>query len=302
MVEHVQNINHAVVTLDVALPGIIWGWMITLNMWAKSIATGVILVGGYLVYRYKNKNADVRGIKTIIPIISFIFLNIFLLFTLLDLHQPLRMINIFLHPHFTSAITVGAWMATALTGIIAFMSYLVIIKKDTGTLYDALLKWAIFLSVPVTMYTAVIMGQASARELWQTPAELIQMMLAAFLVGSATLSFFSTHWTKEARRDLAIILGMSAFLSFTIYMGEYFLSWKLAEAEATMAFVHSGGEYNLLFWAGQIIGFVLPAVFALLATRHGSSALLKTAAVLAIIGLYMAKHVWLVIPQLLSLS
>ncbi len=302
MVEHVQNINNAVVTLDVALPGIIWGWMITLNMWAKSIATGVILVGGYLVYRYKDEKGGVQGIKNIIPIVAFIFLNIFLLFTLLDLHQPFRMINIFLHPHFTSAITVGAWMASALTGIIAYMTFLVIIKKNTNGIYNTLFKWAIFLSVPVTMYTAVIMGQASARELWQTPAELIQMMLAAFLVGSATLAFFSDRWSKEARRDLAIILGMSAFLSFTIYMGEYFLSWKLAEAEAIMAYVHAGGEYNLLFWAGQVVGFILPAIFAFMATRNGNGMLLKLAAVLAIIGLYMAKHVWLIIPQLLSLS
>ncbi len=302
MVEHVQNINNAVVTLDVALPGIIWGWMITLNMWAKSIATGVVLVGGYLFFRYKDEKGGVPGIKTIIPIVAFIFLNIFLLFTLLDLHQPFRMINIFLHPHFTSAITVGAWMASALTGIIAYMSFLVVVKKNTTGLYETLLKWAIFLSVPVTMYTAVIMGQASARELWQTPAELIQMMLAAFLVGSATLAFFSPKWSKEAKRDLAIILGMSAFLSFTIYMGEYFLSWKLAEAEATMAYVHSGGEYNMLFWAGQIIGFILPAIFSFMATRNGSAPLLQIAAILSIIGLYMAKHVWLVIPQLLSLS
>ena len=302
MVEHVQNINNAVVTLDVALPGIIWGWMITLNMWAKSIATGVVLVGGYLIYRYKDEKGGVPGIKNIIPIVAFIFLNIFLLFTLLDLHQPFRMINIFLHPHFTSAITVGAWMASALTGIIAYMTFLVIIKKNTNGIYNTLFKWAIFLSVPVTMYTAVIMGQASARELWQTPAELIQMMLAAFLVGSGALAFFSDKWSKEARRDLAIILGMSAFLSFTIYMGEYFLSWKLAEAEAIMSYVHSGGEYNLLFWAGQVIGFILPAILAFMATRNGSGALLKLASILAIIGLYMAKHVWLIIPQLLSLS
>ncbi|MCF6201547.1 MAG: polysulfide reductase, partial [Hydrogenimonas sp.] len=40
MVEHTAAATHAVVTLDVALPGIVWGWMITLNMWAKSIATG----------------------------------------------------------------------------------------------------------------------------------------------------------------------------------------------------------------------------------------------------------------------
>ncbi len=301
MIEHAQNINNAIVSMDVALPGVVWGWMITLNMWAKSIATGVILVGAYLLARYGKDNKDLKGLKNIIPIIAFVFLNIFLLFTLLDLHQPFRMINIFLHPHWTSAISVGAWMATALTGVIAFMTYLVMFKNETGELYDKLMKVAAVLAIPVTLYTAVIMGQSSARELWQTPAELLQMALAAFLVGAATLSFFSDRWSANARRDLGIIMAMSAFMMFTVYMGEYFLSWKLAEAEATMAYVHSGGEYNFMFWLGQI-GIFAAFALAFMSTRNSSGSTLKLAAIISIIGLYIAKHVWLIIPQLLPLS
>ncbi len=297
---HTETINHAIVTLDVALPGIVWGWMITLNLWAKSIATGTILVGGFLLARYSEDN--LKGLKNILPVVAFIFLNIFLLFTLLDLHQPFRMINIFLHPHFTSAITVGAWMATVLTGIIAFMSFLVIVKKETDGIYNTLLKAAIVLAIPVTLYTAAIMGEASARELWQTPAELIQMALAAFVAGSATLAFFSGSWTKDAKRDLAIILAVSAFLSFIMYMGEYYLSFKSEEAEATLAYVQTGGAYHTLFWLGQVIGYILPFFIAIGAIRNGNGAMLKLAAILALIGLFIAKHVWLIIPQLLSLS
>ena len=119
MVEHGINATQAIVTLDVALPGIIWGWMITLNMWAKSVGTGVILVGASLLYRHKKE--EMPNLRWMMPLISFIFLNIFLLFTLTDLHQPYRMINIFLHPHWTSAITVGAWMASLFTGLITLM-------------------------------------------------------------------------------------------------------------------------------------------------------------------------------------
>ncbi len=301
MVEHTQIINHAKVTLDVALPGIVWGWMITLNLWAKSIATGTILVGAFLLARHKDEGG-VNGIRMLIPIMAFIFLNIFLLFTLLDLHQPFRMINIFIHPHFTSAITVGAWIATALTGVIALMTYLSIIKKETKGLYDSLLKVAVVLAIPTTLYTAVIMGEASARELWQTPAELAQMAFAAFVAGSSLLAFFSGKWTAEARRDLAIILGTAAALSMTMYLGEYFFSWKGAEVEATMAAIHSGGEYSGLFWAGQVIGYMIPIVLSIMAVRKGNAGLLKLAALCALIGLFMAKHVWLIIPQLLSLS
>jgi len=299
--DHSQIINNAVVTMDVALPGIVWGWMITLNLWAKSIATGTVLVGAFLLARHKDEGG-VNGIRMIIPIIAFIFLNIFLLFTLLDLHQPLRMINIFLHPHFTSAITVGAWIATALTGVIAFMTFLSLVKKETKGLYDTLLKVAVVLAIPTTLYTAVIMGEASARELWVTSAELMQMAFAAFLAGSAILAFFSERWTKEARRDLAIILAVAAALSLLMYMGEYYFSWKAAEVEATLAHVHEGGDWHFMFWAGQIIGYIIPLVLSIMAIRNGSGGLLKIAAICALIGLFIAKHVWLIIPQLLSLS
>ena len=66
----------AVVTLDIPLPGIIWGWMITLNMWAKSIGTGVILVGAFLLYRHKKE--AMPKLRWLMPHISFVALNVFL--------------------------------------------------------------------------------------------------------------------------------------------------------------------------------------------------------------------------------
>ena len=305
----------AVVTLDVALPGIIWGWMITLNMWAKSIGTGVILVGAFLLYRHKRE--ELSGIRWKMPLISFIFLNIFLLFTLLDLHQPLRMVNIFLHPHWTSAITVGAWMASLFTLLITIMMLIGFFdahpdvrkhcplantcRKMSG-FYEAVFPFVVFLAIPVTLYTAIIMAESSARELWQAPAELIQMLLAAFMVGSATLILISNNWSKSAKQDLALVLAISVFLSFTMYMGEYFFSFKSAEAEATLEFVHKGGAYNVEFWSAMVLGYIIPFFIAIGNLKEENRTLIKFAALTALIGLYLAKDVWLKIPQMLSLS
>jgi formate-dependent nitrite reductase membrane component NrfD len=95
MVDTAIHATQAVVTLDVPLPGIIWGWMITLNMWAKSIGTGVVFLAAFLWFR--NNKEDMPNLRWTMPVISFLALNVFLLFTLVDLHQPYRMINIFLH-------------------------------------------------------------------------------------------------------------------------------------------------------------------------------------------------------------
>ncbi|WP_456450275.1 NrfD/PsrC family molybdoenzyme membrane anchor subunit [Hydrogenimonas sp.] len=299
MVEHATAATNAVVTLDVALPGIVWGWMITLNMWAKSIGTGVVLVGVYLLKKYGDR---VGTVKTAMPVISFIFLNIFLLFTLLDLHQPFRMWHIFFYPHWTSAITVGAWLATIFTGIIFLMAAGRVLNKIDDELYNKLM-WAAFVfAIPVTLYTATIMGESTARELWQTPTELIQMALAAFIGGSATYLILGVG-DEKVKRDLAIVLGVSAALSFIVYMGEYYFgAMKAEEVAATIAFVKEGGSYHTMFWVGQTMGYILPVVLVILGLKNKSGSLLALASVLALAGLWIAKHVWLVIPQLLNLS
>jgi len=315
MVENTVQATQAIVTLDVALPGIIWGWMITLNMWAKSIGTGVIFVGAFLLYRHKKE--DMPNLRWIMPLISFVALNVFLLFTLVDLHQPYRMINIFLHPHWTSAITVGAWMASLFTGLITiimligsfdafpeFRRHCGIAKRVRGisSFYEKIFPLVVVLAIPVTMYTAIIMAESSARELWQAPTEVMQMMWAAFMAGSSVLIFASSSWTRDTRKDLALILAMATFFSFAMYMGEYFFSFKSAEAEATLAFVHVGGSYNSEFWFGMILGFVIPFFLAVSNMKTDNQILFRFAAILALVGLYLAKDVWLKIPQMLPLS
>ena len=289
----------AVVTLDVALPGIVWGWIITMNMWAKSIGTGVIFMLFYLLKKYPNEAGQLRFP---VMVVSLVFIHMFLLFTVIDLHHIFRFWHIFFHPHITSAITVGAWIVTGLVGLLFWMTYLVFIKKDTVA-FDKLLPWAVIVSIPVTLYTAAIMAEATARELWQMPTEAVQMILAATLAGSATLILMSKKLPYEAKRDLGIILGLSAAMAFIIYMSEMvFGPMKAEEVMVTLQAVKGAGQYTTMFWIGQLMAFIIPMVLVLLSISSKSESLLKLAAVLAIVGLWIVKHVWLIIPQLLNLS
>ena len=316
MVENTIHATQAVVTLDIPLPGIIWGWMITLNMWAKSIGTGVVIVGAYLLYKYKKE--EVPNLRWIMPLISFVALNVFLLFTLVDLHQPYRMVNIFLHPHWTSAITVGAWMASLFTLLMTILMVIgaadafpglggkkckvTALARNNSGLYEKLFPFVVFLAIPVTMYTAIIMAESSARELWQAPTEMTQMLLAALMGGSAALILSSGSWDKGVRKDLSLVLMVAVFASFLMYMGEYFFSFKSSEAEATLAYVHAGGEFNVEFWFGMVLGFIIPFFLAASTIKSDNTTLLRFAAILTLVGLYLAKDVWLKIPQMLPLS
>lgn len=299
MVHETIAATNAVVTLDVALPGIVWGWIITMNMWAKSIGTGIIFLGFYLLKKHPEQTGFIR-----LPIvaISIVFIHIFLFFTVIDLHQMFRFWHIFFYPHLTSAITIGAWMATGFVGLLLGMAYFIYMKKDEA-MYDKLLGWTVLLAVPVTLYTAGLMAQSTAREIWQMPTESAQMILAALLAGSATMILLGGNKFSDAvKKDLAIVLGLAAAAAFILYMAEIIFGPMKAEEVAAVLQYIKGGEYTVMFWIGQVMAFIVPMVLVCLSLKNQSYYLLKIAAVSALIGLWVSKHVWLVIPQLLPMS
>ena len=292
--------TQAVVTLDVALPGTVWPWLVTVNMWAKSIGTGVIFMLFLLLKKYPDEAGQLRFPVTVV---SIIFIHIFLLFTLADLHQPFRMWHIFFHPHWTSAITVGAWMATLFVGLLFLLAFLSFVKKDNAA-FDKTLTWVVALAIPVTLYTAALMSQCTARELWQMPTESAQMIFAALLSGSAFMILvFGSKLSWEANRSLSNILALSAFMAFILYMSEYvFGPMKAEEVAAVLEYIKGDGPYTIMFWLGQWIAYLLPMLLIVLSRASKSASILKLAAILALVGLYLVKNVWLMIPQLLPMS
>lgn len=299
MVHETIAATNAVVVLDVALPGIVWGWIITMNMWAKSIGTGIIFLAFYLLKKHPEQTGFIR-----FPVvaISIVFIHIFLFFTVIDLHQMFRFWHIFFYPHLTSVITIGAWMATGFVGLLFGMAYAIYLKKDEA-LYDKLLGWTTILAVPVTLYTAGLMAQSTAREIWQMPTESAQMILAALLAGSATMLLLGGNKFSDAiKKDLALVLGLSAAAAFILYMAELIFGPMKAEEVAAVLHYVKGGEYTVMFWIGQVLAFIVPMVLVCLSIKNQSYYLLKIAAVSALIGLWVSKHVWLVIPQLLPMS
>ncbi len=299
MVHETIAATNAVVTLDVALTGVVWGWIITMNMWAKSIGTGIIFLGFYLLKKHPEQTGFIR-----LPVvaISIVFIHIFLFFTVIDLHQMFRFWHIFFYPHLTSAITIGAWMATGFVGLLLGMAYFIYMKKDEA-MYDKLLGWTVLLAVPVTLYTAGLMAQSTAREIWQMPTESAQMILAALLAGSATMILLGGNKFSDAvKKDLAIVLGLAAAAAFILYMAEIIFGPMKAEEVAAVLQYIKGGEYTVMFWIGQVMAFIVPMVLVCLSLKNQSYYLLKIAAVSALIGLWVSKHVWLVIPQLLPMS
>jgi protein NrfD len=190
--------------------------------------------------------------------------------------------HIFFHPHWSSAITVGAWMATLFVGLLFLLAFLSFIKKDNAA-FDKTLTWVTILAIPVTLYTAALMSQCTARELWQMPTESAQMIFAALLAGSATMILLSgSKLGYEAKKTLGVVLGLSAFMSFTLYMAEYiFGPMKAEEVAFTLEYIKGDGPYTVMFWLGQWVAYLLPMLLILLSRASKSESILKLAAILS---------------------
>jgi Ni/Fe-hydrogenase subunit HybB-like protein len=130
------------------------------------------------------------------------------------------------------------------------------------------------------------------------------MIFAALLSGSAFMILvFGGKLTWEANRSLSNILALSAFMSFILYMSEYvFGPMKAEEVAAVLEYIKGDGPYTVMFWLGQWIAYLLPMLLITLSRASKSAAILKLAAILALVGLFLVKHVWLMIPQLLPMS
>lgn len=289
-------LQSATVTLDALHTGVMWGWYVTMNMWAKSVGTGVLLVGVAMMHRYGHSRAYYRRWM---PLVGFAFINLTLLFTVLDLHQMFRFWHMFVWPHRTSAINIGAWLLSAYTGLLTLMIFAWWKKRDG--LYDTLLVPTVVVAFFATIYTAALMGQASAREIWSMPTETAQMLLAATLSGSATFLIIGSP-SREESLSLGWVLALSAAVALVIFLGEVvFAPGKSEEAEYVIHMLISG-RLGALFAAGLVFGFVVPATLGFVSAKVDRPVALRLAAVSALAGLWMVKHAWLIAPQLLPLS
>lgn len=291
----------AEVTFDVALPKVVWGWLVSTNMWAKSIATGSFLLGLYFIKKYPEQD---NFFRKWLPIVGLIFIGITLLVTVLDLHHMFRFWKIFVFAHFTSAVTLGAWVVSGFVIILllAFWSWISGNKK----LLDKIMVPGFILAFFSTIYTAGIMGQATAREVWVFPAEMISMLLSATLAGSAMYllidAIYGNVLKENIRRELGYILFASAGLMAAMFIGELIFAKMHSEFAHEVIKVLAFGEVAPFFWSGMFLAFIVPMVLVGIANEQRKYQYAFLGALSAIAGLWLIKHAWLIAPQTLPLS
>jgi len=144
------------------------------------------------------------------------------------------------------------------------------------------------------VYTAFLFNQARARDLWQTPIQsAIHMLVHAFIAGSVVMMIIAPE-TMEWMTN-ALLWGV--VLNIIIIAKEILIPHDTPDTRKAIQLM-TKGYYSKYFWAGIIVGSVVPIIMLIMIA--GSSALL--AGGLALVGILLTEFVRIRVPQMIPLS
>jgi formate-dependent nitrite reductase membrane component NrfD/ferredoxin len=267
-----------------------WDWRVSLYTWTKGIAAGAYLVPLLMVAAGVIPPASALWLW-IAPVVAGAFLAITGLILIADLDHPARFYFLFTRPQTRSWLVRGSWIIGGYSAVLA-LHFVGSVAGAEGL--QRLLMWAgLPLSVMAAVYTAYLLAQARARDLWQSPLLAPHLLVQAILAGSAiVLVAAMTGLAGDAKVGSAVAwLGASSLAHLIFVAGETTLAHPTAHAHLA---VHemTRGAFARFFWAGA----------ALVAISAGAPWLGAWAALPALAGLLAHEHAYVQAGQAVPLA
>jgi Fe-S-cluster-containing dehydrogenase component len=232
-----------------------WDWRVSLYTWTKGIAAGAYLVPLLLVM-VGFLPADGALWRWVAPVLAGTFLGLTGALLIWDLEQPKRFLFIFIHAQYRSWLVRGAFIIGGYSAVLGVHFLFAVFGSDI----PSWLGWiGLPLAVLTAVYTAYLLAQAKARDLWQNPLLPMQLMLQSLLLGSAALLPFASRLAPSAVTPLLWLLAGTSLTHLLLVSGEVTLTHSTAHARlATHEMVK--GRYRRFYRAGM--AFTLAAVAA----------------------------------------
>jgi formate-dependent nitrite reductase membrane component NrfD len=253
-----------------------WDWRVSLYTWTKGIAAGAYLVPMLLVaLGFLDEGSALW--QWAAPVVAGVFLALTGLLLIADLDHPERFYLLFTRARWTSWLVRGGIIIT-LYGLVLAGHFLASLGGSLGV--QQVLMWpGLVLAVLTAVYTAFLLAQARARDLWQNPLLVPQFAVQALMAGSA-VSLVAAAWLSPAAVPaLASSTAGASLLHVLIIAGETGLAHPTAHAELAASTMVSG-RYGAAFrasivlmaagglapWAGALVAPL--ALAGLLAYEH----------------------------------
>ena len=282
---------------DAPNKGILWGWEVAGYIFTKAIAAGILAFTFLFQLTGLVKVAD--SVLFTVAILSLLFLGLTGILLIKDLDQPKRFLYVLLRPHWTSWLVKGGYTITAFGGLVTL--WCVLKYFDFLTIADLIVWPILILSALLAIYTAFLFGQAKGRDFWQSPLLSLHMLLHSVVGGSSLLLATSAFWSAmmPLMPLLKEILFWSLLIQLLSFAAEFLSSHPTEDANKT-AHMITHGTFRTTFWGGVVLlGNAIPL---LLLIWNSELLVLVAASVMALIGVWLSVRIWVLAPQMVSLS
>ena len=269
-----------------------WDWRVSLYTWTKGIAAGAYLVPLLLV------SAGVLSPSSPLwrfaaPIVAVLFLAATGALLVSDLSHPERFYMVLTRPQWRSWLARGG-LIISLYGVVVGLHLLAGVLGRPEP--PRALAWAgLPLSALSAVYTAWLLAQAKARDLWQSPLLPPLLLVQALLAGSAALVLVATRLDPEHVPALAWIATGATFVHLLLVAGEVTVTHATAHARLA-AWEMTRGRYAAFFRGG----FALQALGVFLGLFAPGASV--PAAVLVLAGLLAYEHSFVQAGQAVPLA
>ena len=258
-----------------------WGWKVALYLWTKGIGAGAF--GLVFLAAALGLAAPGQSVSLAAAFISLAAVGLTTVLLVWDLKRPERFLTILYRPQWRSWLTIGAFVLIGYSGLLGVWFLGTWLGVDAGLL--TALGWpTLALAAMAALYTAFLLGQCEARDLWQSPAVFVVLLAQATILGAASLLAVGVATGAPASivevGRLALIAGAIVNVA-ALVLGEAVASHPTTNARAA-AHLLVRGPYRTNFWLGGVVAAgVVPLLIALLAPAAGPLLALAGAAAAA---------------------
>lgn len=269
---------------------IVWGWQPALYLFLGGMGAGAFLTMGTLFFRRKNIN---RLYLAAIATAALASIAIGLLLLLSELINPLRGLMMWQSfSHFTSWMTIGAWLAFC--SMVAFAICAILLVGPKGrwardvasrpVRVDGILRVVIVvgmvLAFGVAVYTGMLLMEAPGVPFWNTPLLPCLFTVSAIDTGVALVELMGLcHWRDGALRSSdsgflgRVTIGLIVIESVLVVALMFSSLQNSDSASYVSAHLLLNGSYTAAFWILFVgIGLVVPAFAAFRALLRSKAA------------------------------
>ena len=280
-----------------------WGIYIAQFTFLVGVAAGgVMVVTPYYLHDYK-----AFGRITILgEFLAIAAITMCLLFILVDLGQPMRMLNVIFYPTPNSMLF---WDMIVLNGYLflnIIIGWNVLEAERNGTHYGAWLKPFIYLSIPwavgIHTVTAYLYCGLPGRHFWLTAILAPRFLASAFAAGPALLILLCLIVRKVTKFDPGReqIQSLAKIVTYALILNVFFLICEVFVAfysnipghmdHIKYLFVGLHGHNTLVPWMWSAIVLMVIAIFLLLIPMcRRNEGVLAVACVMLFIGAWIDK-------------